>query len=462
MQRSVPSSPSLEKIAPAVDQNNLRRQVWKLTGPALVELSLVMLVQMVDMIQVGGLGPWAIASVGLANQPMFLVLAVFMGLSVGTTALVARLTGAGEDRRKISAVVLQSLVITAIVAALLSTAGFCLAPQVARLMGAEIDTQLPTTVYFRIVMAGLIFTSATLVMTAALRGSGDTKTPMFINSAANIINILGNWLLINGIWIFPRMEVAGAATATTFARVVACLITLRLLLSGKQILRLRLSGRFKFDWQIIRRIFRIGLPTALEQLALRLGQVVFVIIVASFGTVVMAAHQVAIQVEGLAFMPAMALQIACTTLVGQALGAKDSRLAEASGWETLRWGLYLMIILSFFFFFGGRYVVMLFSRDPQVIELGAKALKIIAFAQPGLATHFILAGGLRGAGDTVFTLCSTMIGIWVMRICLGFFLAVYLNLGLTGAWAAMAIDMYMRATLIFFRYRSGAWKKIKV
>ena len=421
-----------------------------------------MLVQMVDMIQVGGLGPWAIAAVGLANQPMFLVLSVFMGLSVGTTALVARFTGAGAGKQKSSTVVMQSLFITLAGAALLSLVGYFTAPWVARVMGAEADTLAPAAAYFQIVMSGLIFTATALVLAAALRGAGDTKTPMIVNTIANLVNILGNWLLINGIWIFPRWEVAGAAAATTFSRVVACLILTGLLLKGKHKIHLRFSGQFRLDWDIIRRVFNVGFPTALEQLVFRSGQVVFVMIVASFGTVVMAAHQVAMQVESLAFMPVMAFQIAATTMVGQALGARKPALAETSGWETLRLAMSFMVILSFLFFFGGKYIVLLFSSDPQVIELGAGVLKIIAFAQPGLATHFILAGALRGAGDTRFALIATSTGIWVVRIGVGYFLAVFLNISLTGAWTAMALDMYMRAVLIYFRYRSGAWKAIKI
>ena len=452
----------LREIPLREKRSNLIRQVITLALPSLVEHFLVMLVQMVDMIQVGGLGPWAIAAVGLANQPMFLVFSVFMGLSVGTTALVARFTGAGASKQKTSAVVMQSLLITLAGAALLAVAAYIAAPWIFRLMGAEADTLAPATTYFQIVMSGLIFTTAALVLAAALRGAGDTKTPMMVNSIANLINILGNWLLINGIWIFPRWEVAGAAAATTFSRAVACLILIGLLVRGKHRIHLPFRGQFKLDWDIVGRVLKVGFPTALEQLVFRSGQVVFVTIVASFGTLVMAAHQVAIQIESLAFMPALAFQIAATTMVGQALGARKPALAETSGWVTLRLAMGFMVFLSFLFFFGGKYIVLLFTSDPQVIALGARVLKIIAFAQPGLATHFILSGALRGAGDTRFALIATLSGIWLVRIGFGYILAVSLNLGLSGAWTAMALDMYMRAALILSRYRSGVWKAIKI
>ncbi|MGB4392737.1 MAG: MATE family efflux transporter, partial [Bacillota bacterium] len=287
-------------------------------------------------------------------------------------------------------------------------------------------------------------------------------TPMTVNTLANLVNVVGNYLLIYGHFGFPRLEVKGAAVATTFSRIVACLYMLYHIKKGDKNIQIFLGERFRFDLGIIKRILNIGIPAALEQAVMRSGQMTFARIVSSFGTITYAAHQIALNIEGFSFTPGMAFQIAATTLVGQSLGAKDPDRAERVGWETARIGALTGILTFGIYFFFGKYLAFLYTDDPTVMDLAAGALKIIALIQPLMLANFILIGGLRGAGDTRYTLFITMAGFWGLRVVMAYLFAVKLGLGLFGAWIGMAMDMAGRCTLSYLRFKAGGWKHIRV
>ena len=436
----------------------VRRRVIDLAGPALVEMLLVTLVGMADMIMVGRIGPAAIAAVGLTNQPVFFATAVFMALNVGTTAVIARAIGAGEKLVANNAL-RQSFMLTTIMGIGVSVLGLAFARDVMVLMGAEEDVIPLGVAYMQIVAAGAIFMLLTMSVAAALRGAGDTKTPMKVNTFCNILNVIGNYLLIYGKLGFPRMGVAGAALSTSISRAIAFVLIMRAVTGGRFILHL--TGPARFDFPLIRRIVNIGIPAAIEQLTLRGGQLAYLRIVAGFGTAVVASHQIAMNILSLSFMPGQAFAVAATTLVGQGLGARRPDLAEKGALETRRIGMMVSGFMAFIFILFGRYIAMLYSNDPTVVAKTAVVLRIIGLVQPAQSTQFILAGGLRGAGDTKWPLYSTAIGIWGFRVALGYVLAVVLDMELVGAWIAMAVDQIVRSAIIMFRFRSGKWKLAK-
>jgi len=447
--------------AKGLTAEGLTKKVLNLAGPSLVEMMLVSLVSMADMIMVGRLGPAAIASVGLTNQPMFFALAIFMALNVGTTAIVARsigskdFTGANDAAR-------QSFIITAILGVFMSALAYFSAPYVLRFMNAQDDVLQVGVRYFQIVGSGLFFNTLAMSAGAVLRGSGDTKSPMSINMVANVVNVVGNYTLIYGHFGFPRLGVAGAALATTFSRFIAFVLFVRIIYSGTRGVQLTVRDNYRFDIPLIKRIFKVGTNAAIEQFVLRGGQVAFTRVVASLGTSTIAAHQIALNVLSLSFMPGQAFGMSATTLVGQSLGAKDPTLAERCGFEARRLGMYVASFMGIIFFFFGAQIASLYSNDPEVIRYSAMALKIIALVQPAQSTQFILAGGLRGAGDTRWPLYSTFLGIWVGRVLLSLVFVTLLGFGLVGAWIAMAIDQLGRSAFILYRFKTGHWKEIKV
>ncbi|MGI6627573.1 MAG: MATE family efflux transporter [Bacillota bacterium] len=443
------------------DRAAIRKKIINLALPALVEQTLMTMVSMADMIMVGRLGPWAIAAVGLSSQPMFVAMSVFIALNVGATALVARFVGAGEPDEA-SKVARQALMIAVIMGLALAVIGVSFSGQILHFMGAEEDVIGPGTGYLKVVCLGLPVWAVTISLTAALRGAGDTRTPMTVNIVANLVNVIGNYLLIHGHLGLPRLEVTGAGLATTISRVVASVLILTKVLKGGKVIKISIHDSFRFDSQIIKRILNVGIPAAIEQVVMRSGQMTFARIVSSLGTNTYAAHQIALNIEGFTFTPGMSFQIASTTLVGQSLGARNPDRAEQVGWEAVRIGASIGVIVGILYFAFGSQLAHLYTDDPAVTALAAGALKIIALSQPFMISMFILIGGLRGAGDTRWTLLITMLGFWGIRVVTAYFLAIRLNLGLYGAWIGMALDMVVRSVLGVLRFRAGGWKHTRV
>ncbi|MGI5860067.1 MAG: MATE family efflux transporter [Tepidanaerobacteraceae bacterium] len=443
-----------------IEETNLRKRVKELALPSLAELILGTLFGMVDMVMVGNVNTESLAAVGLANQPMMLALAVFQALNVGSTALVARFMGT-DDNESASAVVKQTLILTAIMGILVSVPGYIFADKVIGFMGAKPEV-LPLAVrYIEIIALGGVFITTTMGIGAALRGAGDTVTPMRYNLVSNLINVVLNYILIYGKLGFPAMGITGAAIATTLSRSVAMIMALLAIYHPDSLLSLSKRKGLFLDYDIIQRILKVGIPSGLEQFIFRTGQMEFVRTVAGLGTTVFAAHQVAMNVFGLSFSPSMAFGIAATTLVGQSLGAERPDLAEKYGLETRRMGMIVAVTIASTFFFFGRYIAGIYTNDPEVITLAAGCLKIIAVMQPMQSTQFILAGALRGAGDTRGPLFSSLIAIWGIRVILA---KIFINMGfgLTGAWMAQFCDQIFRSVFMYQRYNSGKWKKVKV
>jgi putative MATE family efflux protein len=300
-----------------------------------------------------------------------------------------------------------------------------------------------------------------IVINAILRGAGDTKTPMRITALVNVINIIGNTIFIYGVGPVPAMGVAGAAIGTAIAQACGGIIALRVLFRHP-VLRVRVTDSFKPDRSIIRRIANVGVPAGAEQGMMRVAQLVYTMIVSSLGTVSYAAHQVALNAESLSFMPGAGFATASTTLVGQNLGADSPEDAEQSGRVARNLGILVMSIMGVIFVVMPEPIVRIFSNDPEVIKLASVCLRLVAISQPALATWMILAGGLRGAGDTRAILKIVVVGFVLIRVGLAYFLAIYLGYGLVGAWVAMVVDLFVRGFLIQRRFDKGDWKMLKV
>lgn len=442
------------------DPKLINKRVWQLAWPAMVELLLSTLFSMVDMIMVGRISYQALTAVGLTNHPTMLALAVFQALNVGSTALVARFIGSG-DIKNAKATVRQSMVLVTILGIVVSIAGYLLSPAIITFMRAEPDVYPMSVTYLQIVSLGWLFTTISLNVGAILRGSGDTMTPMRYNLLSNLLNVVGNYVLIFGKFGFPAMGVAGAALSTTLCRGVAAFLALRAIFNKNRNIGVSLKDDYRIDKNLLERLISIGLPSAMEQFLLRLGQVFFSRAVAGLGTAIYAAHQTAINISSLTFTPGQAFGMAATTMVGQSLGAKHPDVAEKAGLVARRMGLIIALAIAIVLFFFGYDVALLYVDDPEVARAAANALKILAIMQPMQSTQFILAGALRGPGDTRWPLYSTAIGIWGIRVVL-VHVFIAMGMGLMGAWVAQLCDQAFRAVFIYTRYKSGAWKHSKV
>ncbi|SHI84911.1 MATE family efflux transporter [Lutispora thermophila] len=456
-----------EKSISDSKNSTVRNDVIKIAWPVLIELLLGSLFGMIDMMMLGripdqSLAAASVAAVGMTNQPLFIGLSLVQALNVGGTAMIARYFGAKQNDRMetvLKHVILLSMTLLVIPLTIL---GIIYTDNILNLMGAEPDALEAGRYYFKIVMIGFVFQSFNMSISAALRGVGDTRTPMRVNLMCNFLNVIGNALLIYGLLGFPSLGVTGAGISTALSQVIACVLLFIYVIKGESIIKLDLRSRFTFDKNIMYNLVKIGLPASIEQMFLRVGILIFVRIVAGLGTVIYAAHQIALNILSLSFQPGQAFGIAASSLVGRSLGAKDHEKAEAYAKKTRRIGSLISTFMAVIFFFFGRQLVGLYSTDPLIIESASGALKIIAFVQPFQSSQLILAGALRGAGDTFWPLVATFVGVLIVRVVLAYIFIIIMGWGLTGAWIAVFIDQFVRWVFVYIRFRTGKWKHVKI
>lgn len=447
--------------------NETRKDVINIAWPVLVELLLGSLFGMIDMMMLGrisdnSVAAASVAAVGITNQPLFIGLSLVQALNVGGTAMVARYLGAQEDE-KIEITLKHVLMLSMLMLAIpLSILGIIYTDSIMKFMGAKNDTLEAGRIYFKIIMVGFIFQSLNMSISAALRGVGETKIPMKINLKVNFLNVIGNALLIYGLFGFPKLGVTGAGLSTALSNAVASILLFRYLTKGKSIIPFNIRKSFKFDKNVIYNLVKIGVPASLEQMALRVGVLLFVKIVAGLGTVIYASHQISLNILSLSFQPGQAFGIAASSLVGKSLGAGKLPQAEEYAKETRRIGSMISSFMAIMLFFFGAQIAKLYSNDPRIIENASMVLKIIALVQPFQSSQLILAGGLRGAGDTFWPLIATFFGVVVVRVVLANYFVNVLAYGLVGAWMAMFIDQFVRWMFVYMRFRTGQWKYIKI
>lgn len=449
----------------------LRKRVLGIAGPAVIELILTSLTSLADTVMVGKLGPYAISAVGLTNQPRFVMLAVFVALNVGTTALVARFKGEG-NKADAEIVAVQSIALTFLAALALTVPGVVFAREMVRFMGAGSDTVDAAADYFAILMVGFVPTALPLAISALLRGVGDTKVSMRYNVTANAVNIVFNYFLIYGTFGFPRLGVAGAAIATVIGNCAACAMAFYAI-AGRRFRRnkggkaafieLRLTRRtLAPNVPMIKRIVRIGLPSAAEQFALRAGLLIYTITVTGLGTAVFATHQIILTILNLSFVNGQAFGIAATSLVGQSLGGKDPEAARDSAVACRRIGAIISTILGILMFAFRFQLMALFTVDEGIVALGAGIMILPALIQPFQSSFQIYAGALRGAGDSLYPAISLAVGILGIRPLLSLVFVRGARWGLFGAWLALALDQIVRFLLIRRRFQGGKWVRCRV
>lgn len=445
-----------------------------LAVPSVCEMVLISLINMMDTVMVSGIGTDAVAAVGLVGQPRMIMLSMFFALNVGITAVVARRRG--EKRQDAAnATVRTAIVICIALSALLMALLIPLATPLMRFAGAEAGRTLEdATEYFIIMGIALPFQALSMALCAAQRGVGNTKLTMEVNITSNLVNILFNYLLINGIGPFPRLGVRGAAIATAIGLFVGFILSLTAMLRGSAGGFLHISRRdsWKPDGEAGKALFKVASSAMVEQLAMRVGFFSYAKIVASLGTDAFAAHQICMQFMNLSFSCADGLGVAGTSLVGRMLGAKRPDMAHIYGTLAQRFSLMISLVLAACcILLRGPLVSMFINRDAsQDVRVMAETIMVVlGLVQPLQMLSVVAAGALRGAGDVRYTARVMLITVTLIRPILaltGVYVAGTLmgrsDIALTAAWCATLCDMSVRMVLMLRRYKSGEWHKIKV
>lgn len=433
----------------------------QIAWPSALESVLVFLIGSVDLMMVGTIGTLAIAAVGITSQPRLIVLALISSLNIGVTTVVARRVGE-KDQDGANKCLRQSLAINVCIAIVMSSLGYIFAQQILVFSGATSEYIDYAIAYFKPLMVSIVFTSISLTINAAQRGSGRTKISLRTNLTANIVNLIFNFLLINGIWIFPECGVAGAGYATVIGSATGCMMSIYSLLQKDGFLSVWAKVGYRFDKKTISSITKISSSAVIEQLCLRIGIFMFMRIVAGFGATAFATHQTCSSIQEISFAFGDGISVATSALLGQALGRKRPDEAIILGKIGQRFAFMVSTVLFFVFMFAGKYLILLYDDNPEVIAMGSTVMIIIAFTTHVQTSRLVMSGALRGAGDTKYVAFLALLCVVIIRPVSAVVLCYVLDLGLNGAWIAMLIDQVVRATLGYRRFSSGKWSKIEV
>jgi putative MATE family efflux protein len=432
--------------------NEIRREIYSLAIPVVFSSLLQRMTTIVDIILVGGLGAAAIATVGLGQLMVLLVMTLGWGLAAGTTVVVAQLWGA-QQRDDASRVAFQSVVIGAILGIIISVVGVFASQYGAVFVGANPDVLSLATPYLRIIF--LCFTCSLLVnlVSGVMYGAGDARSPLWAAIVMNVIHVLLAYPLIHGLWGLPTLGVTGVAVATAVSECSGAAFLLYVAFK-KRLIR---TGRV--PQSVMAPVWRIGIPVLGDRLLQQVGQLLYVKAIILYGTVAYAAHQVGMAIEAISFLPGLGISLAATTAVGQRLGAQRVRQAVLANREAMRLAVIVMTGMGLVFFFAPSTLLRLFTDDPDVIALGVSFLKIAAIIQVPMAITLVLSGSLRGAGDTAFLFWSTFVGSWALRVPLAWLCATVWHADLTIVWSLMALDWTVRMSMLVHRYRTDHWQR---
>ncbi len=443
-----------------------------IAAPVIFENIMISVVSFVDTFMVGSLGASATAAVAINTPITWLMNSFSVMLAVGGIALVARYIGA-NDFKEANAVATQTMGAAFIFSTVLMVLMFFISGYVPKWLGAEPDVLPSASSYLRIYSFSIAVHFSGLIASNILRGTGNTKTPMYASLMANVINVLGNFLLI-----FPVREVAvfgfklkiwgagmgvsGAALATTLSFLVSGGFVIFILFRKNQILRLSPKGLFKFERRVLKNVLKIGVPAGIERISITTGQVFLQKIIASLGTVSVAAHYLAVTAESISYMPAYGFATSATTLVGHSLGAKEKDEAIVYSRINTYFGIAVGVLCGSLFVLFPHVLISFFTKDAAVIEQGSSALRIMGFVEPLFCLTIVVIGVLRGAGDTKLPLLAAVTGMWVVRLTSAWFFVYAMGLGLNGAWFGMAIDISVRSVILSIRYFKKKWVNIEI
>lgn len=445
------------------DDRAIRRLVFNLAWPVIVENLLQTAVGLVDLLMVSRLGAAAISGVGVSVQVLFVVFAAISAIATGTTVLVARFIGAGQPKQA-ARVVKQSVLLAIALGIFLALVGIPGAKPLVALLGVEPEVVELGGGYLQIVFALAIPLTLSFVIGAALRGAGDSRTPMLVALGVNAVNIVVAYVLIFGNLGFPALGVAGSAWGAAAGRTAGALALVALLVRGGRGAKLRLGGAegWRPDPPLIGRLLRIGLPAMGEQLSRSLGMLLFSTIVISLGTAVFAAQRITFNIISLSFLPGFGFSMAATALTGQALGAGKPDRANRANWFSVRSACIWMGSMGVLFLISAPLCMRAFTDDPMIISLGANGLRVLALGQLQMAVALVLNGGLRGAGDTRFPMVATTISMWLIRLPVAWFFTKWMGWGLVGAYTGFVVGASLEALASYLRYRTGKWRRMKV
>ena len=448
----------------AITEKEMTAKILDIAWPATVEAVLQMMIGIISSSLIGNYSTIAVGAVGFGQRITRLAWGIFAAIGTGSTVMVARSIGAGDQERA-NSYAEQAIVLTAILISIVTAILFLFPAQLVEVLynrNGELNPELVEAAvgYIRLTSWGVPLMSVMQVSGALMRGAGNTKVPMIAASVVNVCNAIFSFLLIFGNMGFPELGLDGAGIASNVAQLIGAIISIYILMKVQTNLQISFKG-FRLMWSRIREVLDIGIPAAGENLLMQFGQIALAGLIGSMGVVELAAHTQGVTAESISYMPSMGFSIAATSLVGMSVGVGSVKLSERYVKVLAKWNMILTACTASLLIFFPKQVFGLLSNEEAVVNIGVYYLIMMGFCQFPQQLTGVLNGCLRGGGDTKATMFNSMVGLWFVRVPLSY-LFVHMGWfggGIISVWIAMSIDLFVRFFLAFFRYRKGLWKR---
>jgi putative MATE family efflux protein len=423
-----------------------------------LEMVLESVFAVTDAFFVARLGVDAVATVGFTEAMVTLIFAVAVGLSMATTAMVARRIGE-EDEEGATVAAVQAVALGIIVSLAIAIPGAIHAKRLLSLMGGTPELVAAGAGYTAVLIGGSTTIMLLFMINAVFRGAGDAATAMRVLWVANGINIVLDPCLIFGLGPFPELGVTGAAVATTIGRGTGVLLQLWILFRGNGT-RVRVRARhLRLRPRVMLRLLRVSVGGVMQFLIGTSSWVCLVWIIGKFGSTAVAGYTIAIRVIVFAILPAWGLANAAATLVGQNLGAGQPERAETSVWRAALYNMLFLVGLAVLFIVFAGPVIRLFTDDPEVVAFGVSCLRFISYGYGFYAYGMVMVQAFNGAGDTTTPTVINFFCYWIFQLPLAFFLAHWTALGATGVFIAITVAESLIAVVGILVFRRGRWKR---
>lgn len=443
----------------------IRKDVLKLAIPIMIEQTFVMLLGTCNTMMAGHIGEQAVSAIGMVDSINNMFISFFAALSVGATVVVAQQIGRNKPK-KANETAKQAIVSGILVSLIITLLLWIFRIKLINVLygSAEELVKIDAKLYLEFTLLTYPFIAIEQIANGILRGCGDTKTPMQITIFMNLINIALGYTLIFGIntLSIPSFGIAGAAVAIAIARLIGTLIIMLVLFRGSKIIKLKKIFPFKFDMEIQKNIFNIGIPAGMEQVIFNAGKLIVQMFIVTMGTASIAANAISSSIAIMINVPGNSLCLAATTFVGQYVGRNDIKGAKSTLIYLTKFGTICLVSLGLIFIPISKWLASLYTNVPEVINISATLTRSNSIALIAWGISFILSSGLKGAGDTRYTMLTAFIGMWIFRIFAGYILGIVLGIGVLGIWIAMYIDWIVRGLMYCFRLRGNNWLKHRI
>ncbi|CAI7727367.1 MULTISPECIES: MATE family efflux transporter [Bacillus] len=452
-----PQALTIQKVQAKSEKSH--PSLFALTWPIFIEISLYMLMGSADTLMLSQYSDNSVAAVGVSNQLLNLLIVMFSFITTGTTIVIAQLLGAGRNQEA-TLVAYVSLGTNFLISFAISLLMFVLAVPILHIMGLSSELMPDATVFLQIV--GLLSFIQALIMTysAILKSYGFTRDTMYVTIGMNLLNVAGNYLVIFGPFGFPVLGVMGVALSTSFARLIG--LTAMILIVRHRIgLRFSFKRMFYIQRTHLKKLLKIGIPSAGEQLSYNGSQMIITLFITFMGTQALAAKVYTQNLMMFIMLFGAAISQGTQILIGRLIGAKEFDAAYRRCMKSLYWAIAISLLSSTALSLSSTHLLTFFTSNSEIIQIASLLLILTIVLEPGRSFNMVIINSLRAAGDAKFPVYMAMISMWGIGLPIAYLLGIQLEMGLIGVWISFIVDEWVRGIFMYRRWRSRVWTEYR-